>query len=193
MKLYFTGSDVLLLNQFPPGLRKIKYPYVLLMRLWVRLSKHFIEEYWCVDDHLIPEMREFGIKREIKIFHHPVEHNIKYPKVKHNTFNILYYCPSGNDKLNKWIYGYDVFTHIRNYYKYVHEVRFLRSWGQYNMEETYPITDFYIRCNRHDGDARMVRECEIQGIPYYWTYENPDASAAIRMIEDARRGKHINR
>ena len=42
------------------------------------------------------------------------------------------------------------------------------------MEEVFPIIDLYIHPNRHDGYSRLIRECDIQNIPYYWTHENPN-------------------
>jgi hypothetical protein len=190
MKLIFTGSDVQLLNEFPKQLSNKKLPYVLFYREWVRQSLRFVEEIWVVHEHLIPELNKFGITEKIKIVGHPVEHNEKYPKVKHRGFNVLYYCPDSEDQeWNDWIYGWDMFNKVTIHYQFNKDINFIFSYGEHDMRETYPITDFLLRCNNHDGDARMVQEAKIQDIPYYWSWENPNFEMIIKSIEDARTGR----
>jgi hypothetical protein len=186
MRLYFTGSDIILLNEFPKQLPRRKILYVWMYRLFVRISSFCVEGCSVVDEHLIPEMRRFGIKKDIVIQHSLLNHVERYPKIRHKGFNVFYYCPLGKDRVwNKWIYGFDIYQKVKQHYKGT-DVNFMWSWGQFNMPETFPIIDFYLRCNRHDGDARLVRECELQRIPYYWSYENPDFESIIQTIDRCR-------
>lgn len=190
MKIYFTGSDVFLLNHFPEQEPKTKLPYVIMYREFIRASKRFAEEFWVVHEHLIPELNQFGIREKIKVVPHPLEHTRKYCKFPHKGFNLFYYCPFGEDiEWNKWIYGYDIYLKVKEHFP---DINFIESndWRQFDMAETYPIIDFCLRCNRHDGDARLVRECKIQEIPFYWSYENPDFDEIIKSIENAKTGRH---
>ena len=51
--------------------------------------------------------------------------------------------------------------------------------GNDDMELIYPIIDFYARPNRHDGNPRMIRECQINNIPYYHSYSDPNLTDLI--------------
>jgi hypothetical protein len=53
-------------------------------------------------------------------------------------------------------------------------MNFIKVDGSQDMSKIYPITDFYLRPNRHDGSSRMIRECEINEIPYYHSTKKPD-------------------
>jgi hypothetical protein len=159
----------------------------LLYRLFIRLSAFCVEEYCVVHSHLLPELRRFGIKKSIRILPHPLNHTQKYEKTEHKGFNILNYCPVGKEeKWNKWIYGYDIYKQVKDYYQKDTDINFIRSYGQYDLEVTYPVIDFMLRPNRHDGDARMIGEAQIQCIPFYWSYENPCFDDIIKKIEYAR-------
>ena len=186
MKIYFTGSDVQLLNEFPKQLSVLKLPYVLAYRKCMKEALRFAEEIWVVHDHLIPELNKFGITEKIKVFSHPLLHNESYGRKLHEGFNVLYYWHKSISDLewNKWIYGYDVFLEVKEYFKDNADMQFIECerFDQYDMKKIYPITDFYLRCNQHDGDARMVQECKIQEIPYYWSWENPDVNGIIEEI-----------
>lgn len=191
MKLYFTGSDTMLLNEFPKQLPRRKIFYVLLYRFFIWLSRFCTEEYWVVHEHLIKELK--GIKREkIKVVQHPYNET-KFPKVEHKGFTVLYYIPKDSDKWNEWIYGYDIFQQVRSYYWRYNEVKFMIINGTQDMSQVWPVTDFYLRCNRHDGGARLVDEAKVNEVPYYWSYENPSVEEIIKSIENARANRHTNR
>jgi hypothetical protein len=51
------------------------------------------------------------------------------------------------------------------------------------MDDIYPLIDFYLRPNRHDGDPRMVRECIENGIPYYHSKSDPSVNDAIIKLK----------
>lgn len=191
MKIYFTGSDVQLLNEFPPQLSLLKLPYVLEYRSKIRKIIRFAEEIWVCHEHLIPELNRFGIIGEIKVVPAFLNHTVKYPKVKHEGFNIFYYCPGGEDaEWRKWIYGYDVFQRVKDAFRFDEDIHFIVSShpDQYDMREIFPITDFCLRCNNHDADARTINECKIQEIPYYWSYEKPDYETIINKIKEVYEG-----
>lgn len=191
MKLYFTGSDTILLNKFPKQLPRRKIFYVWLYRFFIWLSKFCTEEYWTVHEHLIPEIVRFGIKEDkIKVFQHPYNET-KFPKVEHMYFVITYYLPKDSDKWNEWIYGYDIYQVVRSYFWRYNEVKFMVIDGTQDMANVWPVTDFYLRCNRHDGGARLVDEAKVNEVPYYWSYENPSIDEIIQSIEKARTNKHI--
>lgn len=149
--------------------------------MFVRISKFCIEEYWVVHDHLIPELNQFGISA--KVVQHPYDTTV-YPKKKHNTFNILYYCPTSikDKKLNAWLYGADIYTRVKYWFRDQRDVTFIEVDGTQDMAEIWPVTDFVLRCNRHDGGARMIDEAKLQGIPYYWSWENPDFEEIVKII-----------
>ena len=196
MKLLFTGSDVLLLNKFPKQLSKRKLSYVLFYRLVVRLAQYCIEENWVGCDHLEPELKQFGMRKQIKIFESPLYYDDKYKKKPHKGFNVLYYWHKSEDiEWSKWIYGYDIYCQIKQLLKSCRfNINFIECTGECNMSDIYPITDFYLRCNRHDGNPRIVRECKIQDIPYYWSYENPNIYQIItQIIKHATTRLDINR
>ena len=90
MKPIWTGSDVLFLIKYPPS-RKIKYVYMFCYRIFARILDKFAESHYVVSEHLIRELKQFGIKKDIKVLVDPPMYTQKFGKVKHKGFNILYY------------------------------------------------------------------------------------------------------
>ena len=114
-------------------------------------------------------------------------HLVKYPKVEHEGFNILYYWPAtrkkkGNRVFFEWLYGYDVFAEL---IWLIPQATFVIVDGTKDMKEIYPIVDFYLRPNRHDGYPFMVKECIAQDIPFYWSCKEPDITEAYLSIKRA--------
>ncbi|KKM64873.1 hypothetical protein LCGC14_1496960 [marine sediment metagenome] len=172
MKLSWTGTDVLMLNNRRKR-KLLKRPYWIAFRLLVKfLDMTIIEGHLTNCELLKKELIEFGFKKPIEIQLTPLKHNEKYKKTPHETFNVLYYAPEQSDqKFIDWLYGLDLIRRLEK--QYSHPVQFVSVDGKDDMERIYPKIDMYIRPNRHDGFSRMVRECEIQEIPYYWSQENP--------------------
>ena len=77
--------------------------------------------------------------------------------------------------------GYDIYLILR--YALSGLVNWIVVNGSSDMSKIYPIVDFYLRPNRHDGMPCMVRECLENLIPYYWSFEKPDIQLAIKKIE----------
>ena len=74
----------------------------------------------------------------------------------------------------------------------IFNITWIRVDGKQDMAKIYPIVDFYLRPNRHDGNPYMIKECEANNIPYYWSKENPniiDAYEAIMMAYDSYKNK----
>ena len=175
MKLFWTGTDVLMLRNWRKR-KLLKRPYWIAFRLLVKfLDMTIIEGHLTNCELLKKELIEFGFKKPIEIQLTPLKHNEKYKKTPHETFNVLYYAPQQSDqKFYDWLYGIDLIRKLKKQYSY--PVQFISVDGKDAMERIYPLIDMYIRPNRHDGYSRMIRECEIQEIPYYWSQENPSYS-----------------
>lgn len=183
-KLLWTGSDVLYATRF---IRKLKFPtkkskliYMFCMYIFVKIADIFIECHYVVSKHLIRELKCLKFNKEIKVLIDPPIYPIKFKKKKHKGFNILYYRGVGsNQKFNDWIYGYDIIFELRRMDFNIIEVN-----GEKDMSEIYPIIDFMVRPNRHDGNPRMIMECKINDIPYYWSKKNPNIKQIIKQINE---------
>ena len=181
MKPLWTGSDVLFLIKYPPS-KKRKYIYMFCYRIFAIFLDFFAESHYVVSEHLIPELRKFGIKKDIKVLIDPPLYG-KVEKKKHHTFNILYYRPiKSNQKYTDWVYGYDIIETVKTLFPDIH---FIGVDGTQDMSLYYPYIDFYLRPNRHDGHPRMVMECEANNIPYYWSKEEPNITEIIYKIGEA--------
>ena len=183
MKLLWTGTDVLMLNNRRKR-KLLKRPYWILFRklAWF-LDRTMIEGHVTNSELLKKELKEFGFKKKIELLLTPLKHTEKYPKVEHSRFNVLYYAPH-NKKEKFWreLYGIDLIERLQKEYSY--PVIFISVDGTNDMRDIYPMTDMYLRPNRHDGNSRMVRECEIQEITVYWTDENTDYFQMKKALDD---------
>jgi len=187
MKLFWTGTDSLMLIDF--SMRKItKRPYWLAFRGIVRLLDFFIEGHYCDSENVANNIRKFGTRKPIKILHDKVNYPKPYPKQKHEGFNVIYYNPkTRKDKeFTWWLYGIDIIETVKKSIPYVN---FIELDGSVEMSKIYPIANFLIRPNRHDGASRMRQECDINNIPYYWTYTNPNAEDCINSITNEYKRK----
>ena len=171
MNITWTGTDSLMLIDLSKR-DWTKRPYWLVFRIIARFIDLYCQSHIAVNQQVKDNLVRFGMRRKITIKENPVLHPIKYPKIKHDGFNILYYFPRGAMDLNflKWLYGYDIFKDIQNSNQ---EYNFIVVDGSQDMSEIYPIVDFCIRPNRHDGSPRMIRECIINDIPFYHSITNP--------------------
>jgi len=172
MYLTWTGSDVLFATSFPKHSRKIKYVYMLGMRLFAKLADKFVQKHVVVSEHLIKELTPLRLKKPIEVRNNPVFYPEPFEKKKHRTFNLIYYYPGDkkNRPFNRWLYGYDIMLTIKEMFP---KINIIVIDGSLNMKWVYPFADFCARPNRHDGDSRMIRECQINNIPYYHSKENP--------------------
>lgn len=184
MKVLWTGTDSLMLLDMSK--RKLrKKPYWLLFRMFARLLDLFTDEHYCDSDNVAENLRKFKMKSKITVQGNHLLHTKKYPKKKHKGFNIMYYLPKNKMELSfgEWLYGYDIFLIIKKHFKNYKQINFIELSGKDDMEKVFPIIDFYLRPNRHDGASRLRQECDIQDIPYYWTYNDPDVDEIIDLIQ----------
>ena len=184
MKLMWTGTDVFMLNNWRKR-KLLKRPYWIVFRILVKfLDRTMIEGHVTNSELLKKELEEFGFKKKIELMLTPLNHIFKYPKAEHTPFNVLYYKPPRSDlKFRDWLYGIDLIERLRKEYSY--PVLFTSVDGGDDMSRIYPLIDFYVRPNRHDGNSRMTRECDVQEIPYYWSNENPDYDEMKKALNEA--------
>lgn len=209
MKLFWLGSDVLFSTRLVGGKKfptKItKYLYFLGMTVFAKIADKFVEGHYVVSEHLINELKPLKLRKKIKILADPPTSFTNFVRKPHNGFNILYYRPiRSNQKFIDWVYGYDVVQKIFSLVKCAYfetskfgtdlkdlqktleyfnpETVIIEVHGNCDMKHIYPYIDFVVRPNRHDGNPRMIMECEQLGIPYYWSKENPDIDEIVRQI-----------
>ena len=186
MDLVWVGTDVLFMNKYPKGTRYRFRIKIFAFRVLVKiLDRFFICRNWVVSDHLSEEL---NLKRPTMLIEYPrsspdYQHLQKYPKAKHEGFNVVYYFPGGrkNPKFFQWLYGWDIYSLIKKHFD--HKINWIIVDGSHDMSKIYPVTDFLLRCNRHDGMPMMVRECQANKIPYYWSKENPSIVEAMLQIK----------
>ncbi len=177
MKLFWTGTDSLMLIDY--SMRRFrKRPYWFLFRILVKGIDPFIECHYCDSEQVANNVKKFGTKKPVKVFHDKLKYNNKYPKKAHDKFNIIYYNPTANVNsikdvgFTRWLYGLDIIEEIKE--KMSADIEFIELDGTKDLKDVYPITDMLLRPNRHDGASRMRQECDIQNIPYYWTTKETD-------------------
>jgi hypothetical protein len=133
---------------------------------------------------------DFGIpKSKIKVQIDEPYYVKPVTKKPHSSFNILYYMPTkpanlGGMKYLKWLYGWDVYSKIKLYFEDNKNINFIWISGQHDMTKVYPTVDLYIRPTRHDGESRLIMECDINSIPYVFSRDGkPNASEFINAIK----------
>ncbi|MFX0134125.1 MAG: hypothetical protein ACFFDN_10825 [Candidatus Hodarchaeota archaeon] len=65
-----------------------------------------------------------------------------------------------------WLYGKDIIDELIQRHP---EWEFVRVDG--SQKNIYENIDVYLRPNRHDGIAKMVKEAKYNNIPTIWSYE----------------------
>lgn len=185
---WWLGTDALTLVKNPPGNRIWHLKLKLYRMKWMILKRFFT--HWAVHENLNVYLKQFGIFAKIVV--DPPMYPEKVSKIKHDGFNILYYRPhpanlGGQKYINRY-YGYDIYQRVKEYFK-DKDIRFKEVDGTEDLSKVYPYTDAYIRPNHWDGMPRMVLECQINEIPYYWCsemkgdYLNPKLEECIKFIQ----------
>ena len=192
MKLFWTGTDSLMLVDYSMRTFRKKVYWWIFRRL-IRTMDHFIEAHYCDAENIADNLRKFGTQKPIRVMPDILLHTEVYPKEAHNKFNVLYYFPgtTKDKEFTKWLYGWDIFLKVRKHFLPTTDVNFIIIDGRADMKSVFPVTDFYIRPNRHDGASRLIRECEIQNIPYFRTKTNPDECDVIKAIERAKKNNKV--
>ena len=157
------------------------------MRLFAWIADRFYISTHYADSQLIAdELKAFGMTKPIEVLLDKLKYTEKYEKIAHEGFNVLVMIknrPKKDQKLRDWIYGIDIIKDIEKKCRQLPKINLVVVDGTKDMSKIYPIIDFYLRPNRHDGSSRMRQECEIQEIPYYWTNKNPNKNEAIKKIK----------
>lgn len=182
--ILFTGSDILYATRSLGGkkfpTKWTKYLYFLGMTFFAKLSDFFVERFYVVSPHLISELAPLKLRERVSVLVDPPQDVSMIEKKPHEGFNVLYYRGlGGNQKFKDWVYGKDIVDELKKRLA----VNIIEVNGNSDMKEIYPIVDFYVRPNRHDGMPRMIKECEKLNIPYYWSKENPDIDTIERMVK----------
>lgn len=185
MKTVWQGTDSLLLVKFPKELTWKDYIYAIKLRIFARFCDKFAVMHYCCGKLPMSNLRKFGMKKPLVDFKTPLDQSLKVDKIPHTAFNILYYFPE-RTKLREWIYGWNIFEEVRYYFEDDDRIQFIIVDGSDDMKEIYPYIDLMIRPNRHDGYPRMVAECEMNDIPYYWSNENPKLLDIIDKINGTK-------
>jgi hypothetical protein len=165
------------------SMRKLrKRPYWFIFRILIRIIEPFIECHYYNSENVKANLVRFGVKKPLVFMLTDLKYNDKFPKIKHDTFNVIYYHPLKNtDKeFTRWLYGIDL---IEDAKIELPDIKFILLNGNADMKDIYPYTDMMIRPNRHDGNSRLKRECDIQDIPYYWTDRDPNVFDLIKAIK----------
>ena len=181
---WWVGTDVLLLREFPIGRGKLS---VFKHRLLYHLTKIFVFENWITAGRLKDEFISCGGKRAVVRYHIRGMLTEKVIKIKHEGINIAWYA-TNSSKAVRWKYGVDLIEKLMLLF---YDVNWIRLDGTLDMKEVYPYLDGYIRPSRHDGRPRLVIECQIQGIPYYYSEDgNPDLEEMSNFVERVIDGKN---
>lgn len=183
---WWMGTDALTLHRKPPGFSWLK---IHLHQIKMRLLEPAISHHWIVSEVLIKDLEGSGFVRLNKLTKvvKPAKFQKVVTKVDHPGFNVLYYHPS-NSQFKRWVYGADTFEQIRNR---IQGVNYIIVDGSQDMGEIYPIVDFYLRPSRHDGNPEMIRECQRNNIPYYWSGDTGEIEIEkiIQLIEKCKQEK----
>lgn len=162
---WWVGTDALTLNITPPGdwlWRKIRLP---LHRLKAKVTEWMIGEHCIESESLRKHLIDFGINgNKIRVKYT----ELTTPKTISCQPLILTYYPKckRNQTYKNWVYGVDIIDELISAEK---EVNWLVVHGETDLAPLFPVIDAYIRPTRHDGMPRLIRECKINKIPYYWS------------------------
>lgn len=193
----FVGTDAYLMHSFLPYMGwkwKLK---VRIKRLWYRfLDKFIIQEYIVDHENLGEHLKKAGFKKPFRVFKDPVWNPQPFDKKEHTGFNILYYDPTdrmNNKESMRWRHGLELIDKAMDFFDSDFNISWIKVDGTADMSWIWPIVDFYARPCRVDGASRMRQEAELNGIPYYWTYENPCFTDLIEAINKIAKNKTNNK
>jgi len=196
---HWYGTDALKLVMCPPGAFRW-HVKIFLQRIFWRLMWRFFDEHWINTPKLAVHLIKFGIS-ENRIKHVEVPwKKVKYKKVKHDGFNILFYMPKSTGHIQKyknWIYGKKYLDYLR---KWIKDVNWIVLDGSYDMSEVYPIADAYIKVNKHAGSDynRIAKECFYNNIDVFLIddfikSEFQNKCEVVKWIHTKRDMKNIRR
>lgn len=180
---WWTGTDARTLVEFPPG-KKVWYVRIVLHRVYEALMQWFVHENWVGCPQVFNELDKFGIKTS-HYFEYPprIQHKVKKAENRRWGHNILVQTPprSSNDKYKNWVYGVDIIEGLRSSLN-GQRITIVEANGSKDMLDVYPYIDAYINTKRYaNGVGRIMLECDINDIPYYY---NTDGKPKVKEIID---------
>lgn len=179
---FWVGSDVLLLKAFPPGRGKRT---VIVHRILKKITEPFIAAHWVNGERLMRELSGILPPQKMVLQHWGGVHAKTYGKFSHGGINIAYYMPR-EDVYARWVYGIDLIEELQERYKnalHQAEVNFILLDGKMDMADIFPYLDAYIRPSRWDGWPRLVQECKINDVPFYYSDDGkPSVEAMFKFI-----------
>lgn len=186
----WVGTDALTLVKNPPA-NRIWHLKLFFYRLKWKVLYRIFDEHYIVHKRLRKHLVRFGIDNsKISVKVNPIWYNQEFKKRDHKGFNVLYYHPLpnnlGGEKYTRWLYGIDLIEKLENF-------NLVKVDGNQDLSKIYPVIDFYLRPSRHDGAPRMIRECEKNGIPYYYSEDgNPNIEDIKKcLMKWKKRKNHI--
>lgn len=173
---WWVGSDVLLLRMFPPGRGKLS---VLKHRFKTWLIEPFIDEHWIYGQQLFREFKQVWSSRkaQLRLCRSSIESVARIPS---ETVNIAYYHPK-DDVFSRWVYGIDLIEKLITLYP---QVNWIKLDGTLNPKYFFQSLNGYLRPSRSDGMSRIVEECKIHSVPYYWSENRePNIAEMSKFVE----------
>lgn len=187
---WWLGTDALKLTDFPPTDSVFWWGRIIFERILWKAMEPLIKEHWIDHERLRTHLIEFGIdNRKIKVVPDALNYG-KYKKKSHKGVIILYYFPkvNKNRKYKEWKYGYDYFLYANEHF--ARQINWIVVDGSQDMSKIFPIVDGYLRPSRHDGGARLVKECRLNQIPVYFPEDGqPHKREIVRFIDEIIRSK----
>ena len=183
---HWMGTDSLKLVTYPSG-KLIWKVRIFAERLLWRLFEPLIDKHFVVHPRLSKHLIDFGISKEkisVKVNMSQCTYCLNQcERIEHEGIYIAYYYPGdrGNRRFKQWVYGLDIIERVIPMFP---DIKFILLDGKQKMCSIYPTLDAYIRPTRHDGFPRIVIECLILDIPYYWDEEfQPSVSKLCAFLE----------
>ncbi len=177
---WWLGSDVWLLWAFPYGRGKFT---VMRTRIKHFITKFFVDENWFDSERLLREYTgKFGMRRCTEKHHIRGMFCNKIEKIPHDgALNVAFYWPKNCSDYQCELYGINLIQQLVAFYQ---QVNWIALDGSRDMRKIYPMLDAYIRPTRHDGGSRLIRECRLNEIPFYWSEDGkPDLDAMCKFVE----------
>jgi hypothetical protein len=177
---WWYGTDALKLVKYPPTSHRSWYVRIFLERMFWRLFGWLYSEHWACSDLVRSDLVRFGIdprKIRLEVNREGFEPK-KYKRINHAGFNVVYYryISKKNQVFKDWLYGYDVIQAVERQLDLKGVVFLQIVWNEdhldTDLDAIVPVTDLYIRPNRHDGESRLVMLFDHNNIPVYYTHDD---------------------
>jgi glycosyltransferase involved in cell wall biosynthesis len=184
---WWLGTDVWLLWAFPKGRGRLS---VIKHRLKYHLTKFLVTENWVTSEILEEELIACHVRRTKVRYHIRGMLTEKIKKIPHDLVNIAYYYPKNSGDFQRYVYGIDLIEKLELMFPYP-IVNWIPLDGKFTMREVYSIVDAVVRPSRHDGRPRILEECKLNSIPYYWSESGtPDLDSMSEFVTKVIDGKN---